>query len=293
MTAPDQRAPWWVIGARVVVAASAVLGLAASSTAVGAIAELHTVAGASRSLGSPQAGLPTATLVALGDSIPEGDDCPECTPFPELVGQSLSVPGAAAVQVENLGVGGWTTDDLLAALAPDEPQALIAADAAAVTVTIGANDFFPSLPAYLDGTCDGASGPLDCFTTLLPHLNATLASILTRLAELRGGRTESVVVTGYWDVFPDGDVALTDFGSTFLADSAALTRQVNTVISAAAARAGASYVDLLPTLRGPDGTGDPTALLADDGEHPSQAGHDTIAAAVAPALREAAFHPGR
>ena len=65
------------------------------------------------------------------------------------------------------------------------------------------------------------------------------------------------------------------------------------MISAVAAHAGATYVDLRPTFRGPDGTSDPTPLLTDDGEHPNQAGHDAITAAITPPLQQATSETAR
>lgn len=220
-------------------------------------------------------GTPT-TLVGLGDSIPAGDECAGCTPFVELYGRHLAAAASAPVTVTNLGVGGWTSSDLLEALQPDGEDAAAVAGADVVTVTIGANDFFDQLDSYLAGDCGGEDG-LACFQPYLPQLRSTLTQVLQRITELRAGRPARVLVTGYWNVFPDGDVAEQEYGPGFLAASAALTKQANAVISSVATERGAAYADLLTAFKGADGEGDPTALLADDGEHPDQAGHDLIA----------------
>jgi lysophospholipase L1-like esterase len=41
-----------------------------------------------------------------------------------------------------------------------------------------------------------------------------------------------------------------------------------------------TYVDLAEPFKGPSGTGDPSDLLADDGDHPNAAGHRRIASAL-------------
>jgi lysophospholipase L1-like esterase len=225
---------------------------------------------------------PTATLVGLGDSIPAGDGCPGCTPFVELFGDQLSGDDAVPVQVADLGVGGWTSADLLDSLEPGEYDADAVRDADLVTVTIGANDFYAELDDYLDGDCGGDDG-LGCFEPVLPQLQTTLTSVLDRIAELRAGQPTAVLVTGYWDVFPDGDVARELYGPQFLRDSAALTLRANDVISEVAGAEGATYVDLFSTFKGTWGDGDPTGLLADDGDHPNQIGHQLIADALSSA----------
>ena len=223
-----------------------------------------------------------ATLVGLGDSIPAGDGCPGCTPFVELFGDQLSDGNAVPVQVANLGVGGWTSTDLLDSLEPGAYDADAVSAADLVTVTIGANDFYTELDDYLDGDCGGDDG-LGCFAPVLPELQTTLTSVLGRIAELRAGQPTAVLVTGYWDVFPDGDVARDLYGPQFLRDSAALTLRANDVISGVAGAEGATYVDLFSTFKGTWGDGDPTALLADDGDHPNQIGHQLIADALSSA----------
>ncbi|WP_345347571.1 SGNH/GDSL hydrolase family protein [Rhodococcus olei] len=228
-----------------------------------------------------------SSIVGLGDSIPSGDGCPGCTPYVELFGRQMSADvGERPVRVTNLGVGGWTSTDLLNSLEVDryEENAVGAADL--VTVTIGANDFESELDAYLGGDC-GGDDDLDCFSSLLPQLHNTLTSVLERIAELRQGQRTEVLMTGYWDIFPDGDVARRLYGPQFVQDSAVLTRRVNDVISSVAAAQGATYVDLFGAFKGAEGDEDPTSLLADDGDHPNQSGHQQIADALSAALGSA------
>lgn len=253
-------------------------GLVAAGPAGSTVTRLAATAVAAASTPS---GTPLA-VVALGDSIPKGYDCPDCTPFPELLGESLHTPDSATAPITNLGVGGWTSDDLLASLSADPASATAAAVAAAdvITVTIGANDFYPGLDSIAAGTCGGPDN-LDCEADAIPHLQANLSAVLDGITALRGAAPVTVLVTGYWNVFPDGDVAAAQYGPDFLDASAALTSQANGVIAATAAAHHDTYVDLGDALAAAETTpGDITPQLTDDGDHPSQSGHHVIADAL-------------
>lgn len=86
------------------------------------------------------------SLVALGDSISFGYNLgnnhhPSNEAFPFIIGEN------ADMRVRDLGVPGWTTDQLLAATKSDEAfrQAIIHADV--VTLDIGNNDLLQALKA--------------------------------------------------------------------------------------------------------------------------------------------------
>jgi lysophospholipase L1-like esterase len=151
-----------------------------------------------------------------------------------------------------------------------------------VTVTIGANDFAMAQSDYFAGTCGGGDG-LDCFRTTLPSLHANLTTVLDRIRTLAAGHPVGVRVTNYWNVFEDGEVAQQRHGDAFVDDSDQLTQEANAVICDAAGRAGAVCIDIDTAFKRASPGGDPTGLLAPDGDHPNQAGHELIAATVAAA----------
>lgn len=217
-------------------------------------------------------------VVALGDSVTTGANCDACVAFPALYRWATSHALRRPVSVNNLGVDGATSDDLVASLASG-PAAAAVRRSDIVTVTIGANDLVPMLNAYLSGQC-GAANRLACFDPALAHLRANLDAILRRVQQLRAGRPTAVRVTGYWNVFIDGAVAAATYGPTFVRDSSALTRKVNDVIEAVTQARQVTYVDLYTPFKGAAGDKDPTPLLAPDGDHPSQTGHHVIAKAL-------------
>lgn len=264
--------------------------LAVSATA-GALALLagDTAAAGGHGLGAPARGAagaaasvapPTWHLVGLGDSVPAGSGCDRCLGFLDLFGQQVARATARRVEVTNLGVDGSTSVDLLVALTEDDRVAKVTGDADIITVTIGANDFLPMLDAFIGGRCGGADG-LACFQPAIGHLRSNLSAILQRIRQLRGNRPTAVRVTGYWNVFIDGAVAARTYGSSFERASTQLTILVNEVIKQVALAEQARYVDLFARFKGEAGDRDDTELLAPDGDHPSQAGNQRIADALA------------
>jgi lysophospholipase L1-like esterase len=197
-------------------------------------------------------------VVGLGDSVPAGNAC-GCTSFVSLVGTAWHVA------VRNLARGVYTSADVLA---QERRLHLTGGGGRTTIVTVGANDFDADLlsrPGYR--AADGFSGYAATFRALQHNLAALLP-------QLPG----TVLVTGYWNVFLDGEVGRAR-GSAYVRDSDALTRRVNDVLERAAVAAGATYVDLYGPFKG-DGDRDDSALLAPDGDHPSAAGHALIAAVL-------------
>ena len=246
---------------------------------------LLSCAHASTSGGSTAAGSspspPAATrVVGLGDSVPAAAGC-ACTSFVELFGDDVGQHTGRPNHTDNYAQGGLDTAGLLAQLKePVVAEGVAHADL--VTVTIGANDFATAQSDYFAGTCGGSDG-LDCFRATLPSLRANLTAVLDRIRTLAAGHPVGVRVTNYWNVFEDGEVAQQRHGDAFVRDSDQLTQEANAVICDAAALAGAVCIDVDTAFKRASPGGDPTSLLAPDGDHPNQAGHELIATTVAAA----------
>lgn len=215
------------------------------------------------------------TVVAVGDSVPAGTACGGCQTYVDLIGSRIEEATGVPVTVRNDGVPGWTSQDVLTALRRGGAVADDVAGADVLVLTIGANDF--DFSDYVADQC-ADSGGLGCYQDALATLRRTTDLILERVAALRAGRPTTVVVTGYWNVWQDGQVAAAK-GSEFVRVARTLTAAVNDVLQASATAAGAAYVDLVPAFRGADDVDD-SPLLAADGDHPNAAGHAAIAAAV-------------
>jgi lysophospholipase L1-like esterase len=217
------------------------------------------------------------SVVGLGDSVPAGSAC-DCDTFISLVGQALATRQGREVTSNNLATGGLTTQGLLDQLdGGSATDAIVNADL--VIITIGANDFDSS--SVEDADCSPSAG-LACYKNDLAQLRANMDAILGKVRALQTRPGSRIVVTGYWNVFLDGDIARAK-GSTYVANSDALTIAVNQALAEAAAAKGARYVDIYSPFKG-DSSRDDTPLLAADGDHPNATGHQVIASSVLSAL---------
>ncbi|GAB7007327.1 hypothetical protein JCM18899A_48020 [Nocardioides sp. AN3] len=216
-------------------------------------------------------GQPGHVVMALGDSVPSGKAC-DCSPFPQTYGTLLAKHTGTRVSVDNRAVSGLQTSDVVAQLrTPDIQAAVRRADI--FLVTIGANDFGDHHDQVVTGECE--AGNTDCVSDELETMRADLASVLATIRSLRRGKPTTMLVTGYWNVFEDGDVARQAYGDDGLQASLQLTRRANGVIKAVSTAAGARYVDLFTPFE--QSGRDVTALMAPDGDHPDAAGHQLIA----------------
>ncbi|MFC4066185.1 SGNH/GDSL hydrolase family protein [Actinoplanes subglobosus] len=192
-------------------------------------------------------------VVTLGDSVPAGTAC-DCTPFPDLYAHRAS-PGATSI---NLAEPGFDTTDVQEQLDAGDVRADIRA-ANVVILMAGAND----MAAAFD------SG--DDYPATARSVRTTVSSIVDTVRREHSGPVE-VLVLGYWNVVADGAVGLSTYGPDGLAEARQATRDCNDALRQAAESSGATYLDTSVAF-----TGDPTGLLAADGDHPNAAGHRAIA----------------
>ena len=219
--------------------------------------------------GSSSPAGPAYSTVALGDSVPAGTAC-ECVPYPELAASSLTVAGSREVTAANDAIGGSTTEDVLAQLSSRPEVSSRVAQADVVEIEIGANDVAHSRSCGTAAACYGPG------VSMVEH---NLGGIVARVRELTQRHRTLVVLLDYWSVWLGGQYAH-DQGAAYVDAAATVTDEVNSVIKQTAAQTGAAYVDLRAAFKGPDYAYDETHYLASDGDHPNEAGHRQIAAAL-------------
>ncbi|MGY2875048.1 lysophospholipase L1-like esterase [Marmoricola sp. URHA0025 HA25] len=212
-------------------------------------------------------------VIGLGDSVMAGTNC-GCSGLVDEYAAALGHRVHRPVHVDNLGDNGAVTDDLLTDLTSNPQTRSAAARADMVVVTIGANDLAPQLRARRSSGC-----PRTCFQVAAAAVGRNLSRVLRALQSARGGRTDHVLVTNYWNVFLDGQVALDAEGRAEHDWSVRVTDAANAAICRAARTSGARCVDLVRPFKGSGGR-DPTPLLADDGDHPNAVGMKVIVAAL-------------
>ena len=217
-------------------------------------------------------------VVVIGDSVATGSHC-DCTAYGQLVANELAHADGRRTTTTNLAKAGATTSSVLSELSQPAVMARLRG-AEVVIVTVGANDFEQS--QQLD--C-GPGVSMACYALSLETLSDRIAQILSRIQSLSGAQRSRVVVTGYWNVFLDGQVGRSH-GVAYVRDSVELTQRVNSIIATQVAAFQGVYVDLYSAFRG-DNDADDTALLAADGDHPNAAGQTVIARAITHGLAAA------
>ena len=236
---------------------------------------------------------PNFLLVALGDSIPGGLNCPDgCTGYVEAFAPMLATAIGRQVDVANLATNdSLTSPRLLNRLQVDPRYRDGVADAEFITIQIGFNDF--------QGPCSW-TGHEACLAKGTSQVAANLAAILARITEIRAGASVPIRVLTYYDNYLGDPNAASVWGfdptaenvAAFNADYGAALATFNDVLCAAAVDAGAICVDLVPAFNGPDGTAPAIGLVSPDGVHPTTAGHvliaETLLAAGLADLEEAA-----
>lgn len=207
--------------------------------------------------------VPAPHLVVLGDSVPAAAAC-QCAGFGAELARTLTAT------LTNSAVSGQNSAGLIQQLNDPAVRAAVRT-ASVVTVTIGANDFDETKAT------DRACMDLSCYSSTMNVLSGHITTILQKIRALlpAGG---IVVVTGYWNVFLDGQVAAS-LGPTYVAVSNALTVAVNDALLAASSLSAARYTDLYQPFKSV-GNPDDTQFLAADGDHPNAAGHQLIATAI-------------
>ncbi|MGZ6792145.1 MAG: SGNH/GDSL hydrolase family protein, partial [Mycobacteriales bacterium] len=205
---------------------------------------------------SPRPTAPRADhVVVLGDSVAAGSRC-GCPPYATLLASGLTRRTGGSVSLVNVGTRGLTSSGLLGQLGTASVRRTLRS-ATVVTVTVGANDFSEGSAA--DSDCAAPDG---CYAAPLAAMSAHVRTALAQIAGLvpRGAR---VLVTGYWNVFLDGEVGRAQ-GAAYVAGSDALTRRVNSALQAEAAAAHDTYVDEYGPFESRP-LSSLTALLAADG----------------------------
>ncbi|GIE76499.1 hypothetical protein Aph02nite_24490 [Actinoplanes philippinensis] len=193
-------------------------------------------------------------VVTLGDSVPAGTGC-DCRPFPDLYARLLSSHAASI----NLAQPGFTTADVREQVGTSDIRDDIRS-ASLVVVMAGANDM---AEAFENG---------DDYPGTARAVQDAVSSIVDTVRSEHGSPV-TVLVLGYWNVVRDGEVGLSAYGADGLEEARRATRYCNDALRQAAEHSGAAYLDTSAAF-----TGDPTAFLTPDGDHPNAAGHEAIAA---------------
>ncbi|MGS1077579.1 SGNH/GDSL hydrolase family protein [Pseudoxanthomonas beigongshangi] len=185
--------------------------------------------------------LPELRYLALGDSYTIGESVPESGRWPVQLAAALRNEGVPLADPRIIAATGWTTDELDAAITAQEP--------------LGAHDFV-SLLIGVNNQYRGRD---------VEEYRVQFAALLWRTIGFAGNRPERVLVLS----IPDWGV--TPYATKEGRDATLVARELdahNEAARQACAQRGVAFVDITAVSRT---RGAETAMLADDGLHPSAA----------------------
>jgi lysophospholipase L1-like esterase len=210
-------------------------------------------------------------VVGLGNSVPAGAAC-GCQNFVSAYAQMVATGTNTKATVDNDAVSGSTSADLVNLLTKSSVQSHLRS-ATTVLIMTGANDYGDAF----DQVSLGAPAT-ETYAPVATAVEDNVTAVVQQIHALNAAAR--VVVLDYWAAMQDGAVAAQNYDAPTQAAADASTTSVNQALALATKATRAIYVSSYTAMKGPDGTKDPTSLLAPDGDHPNAAGHQVIAQAV-------------
>jgi lysophospholipase L1-like esterase len=209
-------------------------------------------------------------VLGLGDSVMSGTHC-RCAGIAAGYAAALSQSTGVHHVGLDLSEPGSTTEDLLDQLRTDAATRRAVAEAEVVVIISGANDLSGLAPV------SERDGPRACYRPEVTALGRRLGEALAVISQLHGPTPQHILVLNYWNVYLDGAVAARSESPAFIAWSKQVTADTNAEICRQAHHHAARCVDIHARF---EASGDPTRLLADDGDHPNAAGVTLIVSAM-------------
>lgn len=215
-------------------------------------------------------------VVAMGDSVPSGDNC-ECESFVSNYVDLLGASTGAPVSLDNYAHGAATSASVRSDLRDAGLRRQLAA-ASTVVIMAGANDYIPAFRSVAAGTATAA-----IYQQVEDRVADNLSEVITTIKSLHTGPgAVHIAVLDYWNVMKDGDVASRVYNSRKRWAAARATVSANRAIARAIAGTDVTEVSTFTPFK--TDSADITSLLAPDGDHPSAAGHRLIAEVLLQAL---------
>ena len=198
------------------------------------------------------------TLVAFGDSWPNGGHCDGCVAFParyaDGLEQATGLPVRFIDHTESLTKDGRevTPETLLDELRHDHQIRAHTMKADVIMIATGPNDLDNgTLTAYEAGTCGGPDNTA-CFKTLGPSWRASFDAILDEIATLRDGKPTAIRLVTADNFFISDPGLIEEFGRRFgRTTGAQILDDLATAICGAAQAHDAVCIDAQTIINGP------------------------------------------
>ncbi len=267
---------------RRLVTAVAVLALAMTPMACGEGSSGDSGAAGSRSTEASSPEEDGLSLVVIGDSIPvTGQSCSGCSGFADQYGEAVEQATGRPVTVQNLAQQTGLTLPQLVDDLDSYQEPLAAADV--ILVGIAHNSFElnadePCGRPLVDDSPDWSAVDAQCAEESAAAHEALYRSLYSQVAAWRQGEPTILrTINRYNDWIPADPVGWTT-------DQSERTKTMldawNTMLCASATESGFGCADVYHAFNGPDGLKPSADLVGPDTVHPSQLGHDEIAAVL-------------
>jgi lysophospholipase L1-like esterase len=216
---------------------------------------------------------PIWNYTALGDSLAFGALALPLKGYTFLYRGDVQADTGSTVLLYNLGVPGWTSSDLFAALHSYFALRTTVRISQVVTFDIGGNDLNAARSSYKAGTCGGIDNQA-CLQAAVNQLEVNWDGILAELQGLRNFNRTIVRTMTIYNPFVTEDQNSGDFQVLKF-----YIEQANAYIESKSAAAGVLVAPVYTDFNGVNGDEDPKlkGYIAFDGFHPNTAGHAEIA----------------
>lgn len=183
--------------------------------------------------------------------------------------------------LNNLGVNGWTSDDLLNALLTNSSFRTAVMSAQVITWDIGGNDLLDARSSYKASTCGGGDNQ-NCLRSTLVTIKSNWDAIMREILLLRGSNVVIRTMDMYNPYIATDSVTDTWPNDGGLNDYQAFRPyldELNNYIRTTATLNGIACARVFLAFNGVAGTEDPVTknYISFDGLHPNNAGHGIIA----------------
>ncbi|HSC92419.1 MAG TPA: hypothetical protein VLB86_12250 [Gaiellaceae bacterium] len=198
------------------------------------------------------------TVVALGDSWPEGAHCGGCRTFAGLYADGLAAEGNRRVTFVDLTgqaqpffeEEGGGTASLLHALRDPGSFTEQVASGDVIMIATGPNEIDRALEPYRAGDC-GRHDDFECLAQLESFWRDNFAAILEDIESLRDGKPTAVRLVSAANFFVSEPGATDGLPADAMAFGARMFEALNDAACAAARTHDAVCVDVRPVLNGP------------------------------------------
>jgi lysophospholipase L1-like esterase len=233
-------------------------------------------------LAAPRAQAAESRLyVALGDSLAFGAFAPIGGGYVPAYRNKIEANAGLSVRLVNLGIPGWKSGDLRAALRGNLLFRVLVANASVVTWNIGGNDFLSARNSYKDKTCGGTDNQ-DCLRATVATFKTNWNAIVADILSLRRTSNTIIRTMDIYNPFVNEDRAKdtwpNDQGNDFQVAKPYLDA-VNSHIAMTAIARNIPYARVHDAFNGSSGEGDPSDLgyIFFDGIHANGRGHRRMA----------------